>query len=244
MSRGESSRATCPRDILVTLLKGGKTFEQIVSELRPHYSRGTINKYLNELYENELVTRVGRRGPYILTKQGEQEAKKYEERQNILEDIETRVRAQFAARAYWLKEFERDFEYFRDILKLVAEGELTESEVKLLIKWGEVRLIKEHKKALEAAKEMYSKLKYHFVAVWSEPPETIDTDREIIESHKRMIKQTEQIVFKLTKLVESGEIRNAQSLKSFYEEAVGNGWIFDHKRYLNFIAYELEKIKT
>lgn len=72
--RGVSAREKCPNDILITLLEGEKGFEQIVETFKDKYSRGTINKYLNELFESGLVTRKGRRGPYILTRKGEDEA--------------------------------------------------------------------------------------------------------------------------------------------------------------------------
>ncbi|MBC7130212.1 hypothetical protein H5T51_03185, partial [Candidatus Bathyarchaeota archaeon] len=76
MARGVAARENCPKDILITLLDGPKGFEQIVSALKKDYSRGTINKYLNELYETGLITREGRRGSYKLTTEGKIQAEK------------------------------------------------------------------------------------------------------------------------------------------------------------------------
>lgn len=88
MVQGVSARENCPKDILITLLNGPKSFEQIVSELSPKYSRGTINKYLNELYEMGEITRNGRRGPYILTPKGREQAERENQRRKILKETE------------------------------------------------------------------------------------------------------------------------------------------------------------
>lgn len=245
MAQGVSARENCPKDILVMLLNGGKNFEQIVSSFEGKYSRGTINKYLNELYEKKKIRREGRRGPYVLTPKGEKEARKYRARQNMIDDFEGGLRAKFQAGIVWLQEFDRDFEHFRNMLKIAADGELSESEIKLLIKWGEARLIKEHKRALEEVKQIYSKMKYHIVITWPEKPdEKIDIDKETMDSHKLIIEEMEEVLPKIKRFVESGEFKNATSRERFFKEEIEEGWIPDYKKYLNeFIAHELEKMK-
>lgn len=97
MSQGISTRETCPDDILLTLLNDNMRFEQLVSTLK--YSRGTINKYLNELFNAEKITRRGRRGVYYLTPKGKKEAEKVnsvtqfkkltlEEQKGLLNEVE------------------------------------------------------------------------------------------------------------------------------------------------------------
>ena len=76
MTRGASARENCPTDIKLALLEGPKHFEALVEALKGKYSRGTINKYLGELFKDGLVTRQGRRGPYELTPKGKNEAER------------------------------------------------------------------------------------------------------------------------------------------------------------------------
>jgi predicted transcriptional regulator len=74
MVKGASARENCPTDIKLMLLEGPKNFEALVEGLKGKYSRGTINKYLGELFKDGLVTRQGRRGPYELTPEGRRKA--------------------------------------------------------------------------------------------------------------------------------------------------------------------------
>jgi len=76
MVKGASARENCPTDIKLALLEGPKHFEAFVKSLKGKYSRGTINKYLGELFKDGLVTRQGRRGPYELTPKGKKEAER------------------------------------------------------------------------------------------------------------------------------------------------------------------------
>lgn len=70
--QGQPARQECPMRILQILLeKNELSFEEIVSSLS--YSRGTINKYLSELYDEKLVERKGRRGKYYLSEKGKEE---------------------------------------------------------------------------------------------------------------------------------------------------------------------------
>jgi len=81
--QGTSAREHCPKDIELTLLEGPKNFEALVESLKDKYSRGTINKYLGELFKDGLVTRKGRRGPYELTPKGQREAE-HEKKMRVL----------------------------------------------------------------------------------------------------------------------------------------------------------------
>jgi len=72
MMQGESARQACPCSILIALLDKEMKFEQIVVSVNG--SRGTINKYLTELFDNGLVKRKGRRGAYYLTQKGRKKA--------------------------------------------------------------------------------------------------------------------------------------------------------------------------
>jgi DNA-binding PadR family transcriptional regulator len=76
MVKGASARENCPTDIKLALLEGPKHFEAFVKSLKGKYSRGTINKYLGELFKDGLVTCQGRRGPYELTPKGKKEAER------------------------------------------------------------------------------------------------------------------------------------------------------------------------
>jgi hypothetical protein len=76
MSQGLPARTTCPSDILVSLIGGDIGFEDLVTKLEKKYSRGTVSKYLNELYIVGKVQRRGIRGMYYLTPNGLKEAKK------------------------------------------------------------------------------------------------------------------------------------------------------------------------
>ena len=72
--QGQSGRQECPRLILKNLLEQKEmSFEELVSILRGTFSRGTVNKYLTELYDNGFVSREGRRGKYSLTHEGKKE---------------------------------------------------------------------------------------------------------------------------------------------------------------------------
>ena len=67
-----STRESCPQAILIALNEKPLGFEQIVENIP--YSRGTVNKYLDELYQAGEVTRKRRRGVYSLTHQGRKKA--------------------------------------------------------------------------------------------------------------------------------------------------------------------------
>lgn len=70
--QGQSARQECPMMILKNLLeKKEQSFEELVSSLP--FSRGTINKYLSELFNEKLINRFGRRGKYFLTPRGKEE---------------------------------------------------------------------------------------------------------------------------------------------------------------------------
>jgi predicted transcriptional regulator len=70
--QGQSTRQECPMRILQLLMeKNELSFEELVSSLP--FSRGTINKYLSELYDEKLVERKGRRGKYFLSEKGKEE---------------------------------------------------------------------------------------------------------------------------------------------------------------------------
>jgi predicted transcriptional regulator len=70
--QGQPARQECPLKILQILLeKSELSFEELVSSLP--YSRGTVNKYLSELYTENLVERRGRRGKYFLSDRGKEE---------------------------------------------------------------------------------------------------------------------------------------------------------------------------
>lgn len=108
--RGESARAACPNDILITLLNGEKTFEKIVEELENKYSRGTVNKYLNELYDAGLITRKGRRGPYILTPDGKKKAETLRRKREILNSIEELPPEK---QAEYLEKLEKELKHYK-----------------------------------------------------------------------------------------------------------------------------------
>ena len=72
MKQGKSAREECPLWILKTIHVNEKMgFEELVEKGKDCYSRGTVNKYLNEEYVNGRINRVGRRGKYFLTSEGE-----------------------------------------------------------------------------------------------------------------------------------------------------------------------------
>lgn len=77
MQQGISARETCPNEILATLLDSQLGFEQMVTKLSQSYARGTVSKYLTELFDKGFVDRKGRRGEYFLTAKGKKEAEKY-----------------------------------------------------------------------------------------------------------------------------------------------------------------------
>jgi predicted transcriptional regulator len=77
MQQGISARETCPDEILTTLLDSQLGFEQMVTKLSSSYARGTISKYLTEVFDKGYVDRKGRRGKYFLTAKGKKEAEKY-----------------------------------------------------------------------------------------------------------------------------------------------------------------------
>jgi DNA-binding HxlR family transcriptional regulator len=88
MAQGTSARESCPKDIELSLLQGPKNFEALVESLKDKYSRGTVNKYLGELFKDGLVVRQGRRGPYELTPKGEREAEHTSIIKRITENLE------------------------------------------------------------------------------------------------------------------------------------------------------------
>ena len=90
MAQGTSARESCPKDIELSLLQGPKNFEVLVESLKDKYSRGTVNKYLGELFKAGLVTRQGRRGPYELTPKGQREAKHEKEMGVLMEQLNKR----------------------------------------------------------------------------------------------------------------------------------------------------------
>jgi len=109
------ARQEVPLLILRCLLKEELSFEELVNNI-PH-SRGTINKYLNELYEKGFVDRKGRRGKYHLTSKGKKEIMRQGE-QKLQHDVES------AKEAY--------NEYMKNVIQLSQEGHakiLTKEEI-------------------------------------------------------------------------------------------------------------------
>jgi predicted transcriptional regulator len=88
MAQGASARENCPKDIKLALLEGPKHFEALVESLKDKYSRGTVNKYLGELFDSGLITRKGRKGPYELTPKGKREAEHTSIIKRITENLE------------------------------------------------------------------------------------------------------------------------------------------------------------
>ena len=73
MVQGLSARENCPGAILAALLGHDLGFEQLVE--RTGFSRGTVNKYVEELFNEKQIGREGRRGFYCLTPKGRKEAR-------------------------------------------------------------------------------------------------------------------------------------------------------------------------
>jgi hypothetical protein len=111
--QGESAREVCPKDILLTLLDGPKQFETLVDALKDRYSRGTINKYLNELFKAEKITREGRRGPYVLTNRGEEEAEKEAMKRRINEKIDRAKPEELEILKQKISELEKELNYYK-----------------------------------------------------------------------------------------------------------------------------------
>ena len=107
-----------PLLILRTLLEKKKAgFEELVIILKDNSSRGTVNKYLNELYDSGFITRKGRRGKYYLTAKGKVELKS-RGKEKIQQHIDS------AQKSY--------DEYMRNIIQLSQEGHakiLTKEEI-------------------------------------------------------------------------------------------------------------------
>ena len=106
-----------PLLILRTLLdKKELSFEELVSILPQ--SRGTVNKYLAELFNQDFVARKGRRGKYYLSSKGKKEIK-HRSAEKLQRDIDA------AQKSY--------NEYMKNIIQLSQEGHakiLTKEEIK------------------------------------------------------------------------------------------------------------------
>ena len=111
--RGESAREKCPKDILLTLLDGPKRFEELVDILKDKYSRGTINKYLNELFSAKKITREGRRGPYLLTNKGKEEAEKEAQKRKINKKIDEADPGELEILKQKISELEKELNYYK-----------------------------------------------------------------------------------------------------------------------------------
>ncbi len=121
--QGKSAREACPIWILNTLLKKGQmSFEELVEEGKDRYSRGTINKYLNEEYEKGNISREGRRGKYFIELKGKQLLLNYSndelEKANIqwLETI-ANLSQEGHARILTKKEIEKMEPFWQDLSK-------------------------------------------------------------------------------------------------------------------------------
>lgn len=79
--QGQSARQRCPEEILLTLHKEERGFEEIVKGCS--HARGTVNKYLGELFDEDYVQRHGRQGAYFLTDKGRKRAEKLAVKQEI-----------------------------------------------------------------------------------------------------------------------------------------------------------------
>ena len=113
--QGQSARQVVPLLILRCLLKKELTFEELVTSI-PH-SRGTVNKYLNELYEKGFVDRKGRGGKYHLSSKGKKEIMR-QGAKKLQQDVES------AKEAY--------NEYVKNVVQLSQEGHakiLTKEEI-------------------------------------------------------------------------------------------------------------------
>ena len=117
--QGQSSRQEVRLLILRKLLEKKELgFEELVHILTKIASRGTVNKYLNELYDEDFVNRKGRCGKYYLTLEGKKEIKK-RGIEKLQRDIESTK-----------KSYD---EYVKNIIQLSQEGHgkiLTKEEIK------------------------------------------------------------------------------------------------------------------
>jgi DNA-binding PadR family transcriptional regulator len=220
MMRGTSAREHCPKDIELTLLEGPKNFEALVESLKDKYSRGTINKYLGELFDSGRVTRKGRKGPYELTPKGKEEAEKQMATKNVIDDIvESKKRIEFERMRLWLRDFDSDFEDFRNMLKLVADGKVSANEASLLIKWGEERLVKELQHALKQLKQIYSEMKFHYIVWWPDMmKEKVDLDKKAIDSHEWIVYIMKKILPKLKQFIESDRFKDEKMRERFFKD--------------------------
>ena len=122
--QGKSARETCPIWILNTLLKKDQiSFEELIEEGKDSYSRGTVNKYLGEVYEKGHVDRKGRRGKYFITLKGKKFLLDYS-REGIekandqwLETI-ANLSQEGHARILTKKELEKMGEFWQDLSKI------------------------------------------------------------------------------------------------------------------------------
>jgi DNA-binding HxlR family transcriptional regulator len=68
----------CKNAIMVSLHHNKMGFGEIINSLKEQFSRGTINKYLNELFRDGIIKQDTNRGPrpYYLSQKGEKLAGK------------------------------------------------------------------------------------------------------------------------------------------------------------------------
>lgn len=121
MDEKTSTRDMCLRDILLVLSKKEMGFEELVQTIP--YSRGTVNKYLDELYRQDEVKRDGRRGKYSLTQKGIIQAIKEEFRCTLdritteaLEGLETSIQESTDNADIIEKKFSKELEKIPDKL--------------------------------------------------------------------------------------------------------------------------------
>jgi predicted transcriptional regulator len=117
--QGQSARQEVRLFILRSLLEKNQLgFEELVNILQKIASRGTVNKYLNELYDEGFVNRKGRRGKYFLTSSGKKEIRQLGE-EKLRRNIEATKKS--------------SDEYIKNIVQLSQEGHakiLTKDEIK------------------------------------------------------------------------------------------------------------------
>jgi hypothetical protein len=80
--KGIPARQLCTDEILISLMNGEMTFTNFIDQFKNRASRGTVNRYLDELSDNSngkinLIAHKNERrnlGPYILTEAGKKAA--------------------------------------------------------------------------------------------------------------------------------------------------------------------------
>ena len=142
MQRGRPAGEVAEVLILKALYEKDLRFEELVNSLRDQLARGTINKYLNKLFNEGLIRRKGRRGPYYIPKEKRHEVKAILDRENLKQRIDKATQEEIEALKRKLEETEIELKYYK-ILEQIRELEeipLPEKAVRKILenKIGEI----------------------------------------------------------------------------------------------------------